>query len=110
MKRNKIIVFGAYVPVLPERAREECNMSLDVPKSDNIARGLGKEVSVKIVPGRRRIHQSSSSHVRSTLPGFRSRCNIDLSCLKIYISIRFNGEKVIQTKKANPSTISRTSS
>jgi len=61
--------FGAYVPVLPERAREECNMSLDVPKSDNIARGLGKEVSVKIVPGRRR----STSVYLHPMSGVRCR-------------------------------------
>ena len=34
------VVGRAHVPVLPDRALEECSISREVPKSDSIARGL----------------------------------------------------------------------
>ena len=43
-EEDRVSVYGAYVPVLPERAREEWSISRDVPKSDNIARGLGGRI------------------------------------------------------------------
>lgn len=51
------------VPVFPDRTRDVCIISLDVPKSDSIARGIN----------------FPSSHVNNTFPGFKSRCNIDFS-------------------------------
>lgn len=40
MENVSVVNGGTHVPVLPDRALEECSMSRDVPKSDNIARGL----------------------------------------------------------------------
>lgn len=77
------------VPVFPDRARE-FTMSWDVPKSDNIARGIS-------LPW---------SHVNRTFPGFRSRCNMDLLCL----SDSQNPESLTEsphTKNASPAVTSR---
>lgn len=77
------VVGRTHVPVLPDRALEECSMSREVPKSDSIARGLTPiyQYSIKSKMSLAYIIRSSSQ-VNKTLPGFRSRCNIDLSCFQ----------------------------
>lgn len=68
------------VPVLPDRAADECSMSRDVPKSDSMARGLQRTMRKVYLRAKKYYTHVSrpSSHVRSTFPGLRSRCNIDL--------------------------------
>jgi hypothetical protein len=77
------------VPVFPDRVWE-FNMSLDVPKSESIARGIN-------LP---------SSHVNKTFPGLRSRCNMVFSCFwdSQHSDPLTDGTL---TKKASPDVISR---
>lgn len=83
-----------HVPVSPVRARDGLTMSWYVPKSDSMARGLEFTVSTGKVSTPKAWSRNDnadisfpSSHVNSTFPGFKSRCNIDFACL---IVVRFS--------------------
>jgi hypothetical protein len=74
-------VAGTDVPVLPLLAPGVCIMSREVPKSESIARGLrGLQDTRTTVYRKYAYMRVTSSQVRRTLPGFKSRCRMLLSC------------------------------
>ena len=73
-------ISGTDVPVLPDRTLEVLIISLDVPKSDSMALGLGQSQSLSDFIGLITCINFPSSHVSNTFPGFKSRCRIDFSC------------------------------
>lgn len=94
--------------MLPDRVGDVWSMSRDVPKSESIARGL----AVYQLNGDSRQHNKHthiklpSSHVSSTLPGLRSRCNIERSCWHKSFAQGIEIASKTLTRNANPLTTS----
>jgi len=71
-----------YVPVFPDRTGLFPIISREVPKSESIALGLDESLKVG-VNAKWDTHISlPSSQVKSTFPGFRSKCSIERSCCR----------------------------